>query len=361
MPANKNALVRYKILDEMLANRHRYFTRTELHEKCNEKLIEKGYKPVSKRAIELDLVNMEIEFPEISITHDMIINGKRIVRYEDQSKTIFTNKLSQEETQLLREVLNTLGQFSGLDNFEWLDKLQTRLNLAPKNSEEEVERKLISFSSNPYLSNESGEQVTNLLASLFSSISNKVTVAIEYKPFGKEPGNYIICPYLLKQYRERWYLIGQLATVEYGFLMTLPLDRISSSTERPDLEFRECYCDIDERYEEIIGITYNDQIPLEKINFAISKDKAPYINTKPVHGSQRLLSRADQDAYHALYPALENYLFYQVECRPNNELKEFFYSFDKNIVVLHDGIRKEICTELKRQAELYQSCFQRNK
>lgn len=80
MPSNKNAVVRYKILDELLSNKHRYYTRKELHEICNKKLVEKGYPEVTKRTIELDLHNIEAEFDDILIDWDFYIDGKQIIR-----------------------------------------------------------------------------------------------------------------------------------------------------------------------------------------------------------------------------------------------------------------------------------------
>ena len=36
-------------------------------------------------------------------------------------------EMSREERSLLREVLSTLGQFGGLDNFKWLDDFKIGL------------------------------------------------------------------------------------------------------------------------------------------------------------------------------------------------------------------------------------------
>lgn len=363
MPANKNAVIRYRILDELLSDSHHYYTRKDLCDKCNEKLVEKGYPEVSKRTIELDLYDMDTEFSDISIDWDFVKDGKHIVRYEDQSRSIFTKKLSNDETRFLNEVLNTLGQFSGLDNFEWLDALQARLSEASaqggkKNDER---RTIISFSKNPYLNNENGAQVDNALAGLFSAIANKVVVNVEYRKFGqKKSAFYDVYPYLLKQYNDRWYLICQLVNAERDFLMNLPLDRMFAFKEVPEIQYKECYCDIDERYEDIVGVTYHDDREVEKILFAISKIKAPYIKTKPIHGSQILLPDAAQKELHAKYPELVDYLFYQIECIPNNELKEIFFSFDKDIVVLHEGLQADICNEMIRQLNLY-NAIKRNR
>ncbi len=356
MPANKNAVIRYQILDELLSDRHHYYTRKDLCDKCNKKLVEKGYPEVSKRTIEFDLHDIDVEFEDMAIDWNFVKDGKHIIRYEDQSKSIFTKKLSDEETHFLNEVLNTLGQFSGLDNFEWLDALQSRLRKASSNigKSDNDHRTIISFSKNPYLNNEAGNQVSNALAGFFSSIASRVVVNVEYRKFGQEKSAfYDVYPYLLKQYNDRWYLICQLVNAERDFLMNLPLDRIFSFKEVPEIPFKDCYCDIDERYEDIVGVTYLENIDIENITFAVSKKKVPYILTKPIHGSQMRLSDEEQENYRKQYPDLDDYTFFKIECIPNNELKEIFFSFDKDIVVLHKGIQAEIIEEMKRQIDLY--------
>lgn len=358
MPANKNAVVRYQILDELLSDRHHYYTRKDLFEKCNRRLLEKGYPEVSKRTIELDLYDIDTEFGDISIDWNFVKDGKHIVRYEDQSRSIFTKKLSADETLFLNEVLNTLGQFSGLDSFDWLDALQARLNESYNKGKriKKENRPIISFSKNPYLNNEEGAQVSNALAGLFSAIANKVVVNVEYRKFGQEKSAfYDVYPYLLKQYNDRWYLICQLVNAERDFLMNLPLDRMFSFKEEPEIAYKECYCDIEERFEDIVGVTYHDNMSVEKILFAISTKKAPYIKTKPIHGSQVLLSNSEQKKLHEKYPMLSDYIFFQIECIPNNELKEMLFSFDKEIVVLHEGLQSEIFTEMRNQLHLYES------
>jgi len=357
MPSNKNAVVRYKILDELLSNKHRYYTRKELHEICNKKLVEKGYPEVTKRTIELDLHNIETEFDDILIDWDFYIDGKQIIRYADQSKTIFTKKLSSEEVVFLKEVLNTIGQFSGLDNFEWVDSLQRRLISESKDFEIGFNRKkIISFSTNPYLSNESGCQISNALPGLFSAIANQVVVSIEYRKFGQDNSSlFKVYPYLLKQYNNRWYLICQLVDSDRNFLMNLALDRILSYKEIPEIEYKDCLCDIDERFEDIVGVTYYDDEEPRVIRFAVSNSKAPYIKTKPVHGSQVILSDAEQSSMKEKFPALQDYTFFKIECIPNNELKELFFSYDKEIIVLDKDIQTEIVQEMNRQLSLYKN------
>lgn len=200
MPSNKNAVIRYMYLDQMLSDRYNKYTCEDLLLKVNERLSFAGYPTIGgdssdyshylksgKRVIQLDLqalqespFNMEIDSSERRY-------GSPIYRYADQTQSLFSKPLSDDEKRLLQEVLNTLGQFSGLDSFEWLNDLQEKLNDRRAFGRGEYDRdmlsrrKIISFSSNDYLEGK------DYLGTLFSLISNKKVVDVDYEPFGQVP------------------------------------------------------------------------------------------------------------------------------------------------------------------------------
>ena len=58
MPTNKNAVIRYKVLDEMLSDRCHFYDINDLTEGCNDKLLE-FQMSVSRRCIEKDIKALE--------------------------------------------------------------------------------------------------------------------------------------------------------------------------------------------------------------------------------------------------------------------------------------------------------------
>ena len=168
MATNKNALIRYKHLDMLLSDRHHYYDINDLTEKVNELLQDEGFQTVTRRCIEKDLVYLT-ERPFCAPIKRFKHNGKNCVTYKNPSFSIFMQEMSREERHLLREVLNTLGQFDGLDNFGWLDKFKSGLGNTRR-------RQIISFSNNPYLKN------SNLLGTLFDLISNEVVTEAVQRP-----------------------------------------------------------------------------------------------------------------------------------------------------------------------------------
>lgn len=359
MPANKNAVRRYMILDQLLSDRNHYYTRKALFEAVQSALkrIDDTFN-VSKRTIEMDLYDME-EIFGINIDTEKIVDGKHVICYEDQTRSIFSKPLSDEEKKLLCEVLNTLGQFSGLDNFTWLDDLQARLNdnqsFGKRDIDAEVDtRRIISFSTNEELRNK------DYLAGLFSAISNKRVVTVEYLKFGQTKNSKItLYPYLLKQYNDRWYLIGTpLGDKKFPFrpefLINLPLDRIESYSEVHDIEYLDYPGDIDAHFDDIIGVTYYEKEEKETVLFAILNDDAPYIRTKKIHWTQEEFDHDEQVLLHRKYPYLKDFSFFSITCIPNYELKRILCGFGKALVVLSpDTLANSIKEELAAQLALY--------
>ena len=196
MPSNKNAVIRYMFLDQMLSDRYHKYTCEDLLKKVNEKLEFAGYPTIGgeksdyeryvrsgKRVIQLDIQALQDAPFNMVIDSSQRLDGAPVYRYADQTQSLFSKQLSDDEKRLLQEVLNTLGQFSGLDSFEWLNDLQEKLNDSRSfgrssfDREETVSRRIISFSTNDYL------QGKAFLGTLFSMIANKIVVDVDYAPF----------------------------------------------------------------------------------------------------------------------------------------------------------------------------------
>ena len=77
MPIDKNKLHRYRILNELLSDRSRYYTIKDLEKLCSQRLVEDGFDGVSVRTIRYDLHDIETEYG-IDISH-IKINGKSLI------------------------------------------------------------------------------------------------------------------------------------------------------------------------------------------------------------------------------------------------------------------------------------------
>lgn len=340
MPSNKNAFNRYLILDELLSDRMHNYSIQDLTGIVEVRLAKDGLEGVGRRCIEKDIVDLEYAPVFAEIERYKTKEGKRCVRYADPTFSIFNKKLSNEERNLLCEVLETIGQFDGLDNFEWLEEFKTKLGV----NEHE---KIIYFSNNPYLRN------SNLLGALFTYIANKVAVHLTYRTFKDDVKKEIdIHPYFLKQYNNRWYVIGSADTD--GKVLTFALDRIIKVNPLSGLSYRPCTEDLTERYDDIIGITYYEDEPVDNIIFWANENASRYIDTKPIHGSQRELKEERITELRATYQTLIGGKFFSIKCIRNYELIRELCSYGSDVIVLSPKyIQKEVQDRIQAMVDSY--------
>ena len=336
----KNAIMRYKILDSLLSNRNRYYSISELLEKVNEALELDGMEPVSRRCIEKDLNTLECA-PYEAVIERVWYHGKKCIRYAEEGFSIFTKKLTEEEENLLSEVLNTIGQFDGLDTFEWLDSLKKRLDI-------KEHRRIIQFDSNPYF------EGRNLIGSLFTAISNKQVLALKYHTF-KDPQvrEVVVYPYLLKEYNNRWFLI---VGVEDGTILNFALDRIDDFKPMPHIDYIEPDEDLESRFDDIVGVTLFKDKPTEDILLWVNEEGYQYVKTKPLHGSQRDVKGEEDKAVRERYPALQGGRFFRLQCILNYELEQLLMSKMNQLVVLEPATLKDsLINRIKKMDSLYSS------
>ena len=339
MPVSKDAMARYRIIDRLLADPNRDYTTKQILEQVNWTCPN-----VTLRMIQKDIKTLEEEFGK-----ELVRNAGRrgTVRYADQSEPLFYQELTGDEEEVLREVLRSLGQFDGLDNFTWLELLKKKLDVGSASSQQP----LISFSKND------GLQIPDtLLGRLFSAISRKSVIKITYTVFGRQPKEYTVHPYQLKQFNDRWFLLCTPVADEFypfdpEFIATFPLDRIASDFEYvEDIPYCETPVDLKARFDEIIGVTLKKDAPIEEIYFAVYKDSLPYIQTKYIHTSQIQLEGDWEQDFRERYPALGDWTFFSIECRPNNELYARFASYGQNIMLIEPFEMRRHLQEILRAA-----------
>ena len=324
MPANKNAMTRYKILDDLLSNRYHNYSLDDLTEEVNLRLSEMypDTNGVVRRTIEKDIFYLEYEGPFMVDIERYTVDAyskekqktyaKQCLRYTSPAFSIFKKQMSVDEEYLLSEALTLL---EGLENL--------RLGLGLR----KPQRKIISLSKNPL-------EDSNILGELFTAISQKLTITLYYHTFKAKEARLSVnlYPYLLKGYNRRWFLIA--AAESDGKLLTFSLDRIDDVKPLSSHKYAEYEGDINEIYEDIIGITYKEESPVYKILFWVSNMSADYVATKPLHESQRNIGSAHETELRSQFPQLIEGRFFLIECKENYELIRELTSFGKDLVVL---------------------------
>ena len=276
MPANKNALLRYKTIDNCLRNQQRRWTLQDLVDACSDALydFEGIRKGISTRSVQLDIQMMRSD--KLGYNAPIEVYDHKYYRYSDPNFSITELPLSQNDYDKLSEAIDMLRQYADFDYFTELSdvigRLQDTLAIA-KNKRAPI----VDFERN---SNLMGLKFLN---PLYNYIANKQTLTISYQPFNNpKPKNWVVWPYLLKEYRNRWFLFCTRVTDHK--LFNLALDRMKSIEPNKETSFQE-----DSHFDP--STFFKD----ETVRFIANSEQAPYIETKPVHSSQMVLERNDED------------------------------------------------------------------
>ena len=109
MPANKNALIRYKTIDRCLRNKFRRWTIDDLTEACSDALYEMEgiLKGVSVRTVQGDLQIMRSD--KLGYDAPIEVYDRIYYRYADTDYSISDTPLTEEDCDLLKEAVELLG------------------------------------------------------------------------------------------------------------------------------------------------------------------------------------------------------------------------------------------------------------
>lgn len=335
MPVNRNALIRYRTIDKCLQNRRRKWTIDNLIECCSEALYEyEGIsKDISMRTIRMDLNAMRSD--KLGYNAPIIVTDKKYYSYEDPDYSIANIPLTTQDLSILQEVSHLLQQFKGFSHFsevsEMVNKLEDKIY-----SEQHQQAPVIDFEKNELLTG------IEWLDVLYKAIIQEQTLFITYQSFkARQPGNIIFYPYLLKEYRNRWFVLGMKK--EGKEVLTLALDRIQSvdKAEQQKFVFPKNF-DSSTYFNDIVGVTKNFGNRPVKVRFKASRQQAPYIITKPIHPSQQLEEK------------LPDGVVFSITVIPNFELERELLGFGNGLRVLSpESLVKRLKQVVASMQQLY--------
>lgn len=336
MPINKLALIRYKTIDACLQNRFRKWTLEDLMEACSDAIYEyEGItNGVSKRTIQLDIQNMRSE--KLGYNAPIIVMDKKFYYYEEKNYSITNSPLTQQDLGTLNEVLDVLKQFTGFGYFQELNGMVTRL-------EDKLYKQ--QHKGKSYIDFEKNELLKGLkhIDPLHKAIINKKTIEITYQSFkAKLPQIIVFYPYLLKEYRNRWFILG--ANRKGKAIMILALDRIETFKELNSEKYHKAEFDVSIYFNDVIGVSKMPNQTTQIVVMKIIKEHAPYIITKPMHTSQKILKEDDDGT------------IFSIEVIWNFELEREILGFGEQIKILSPKrLSGKIQSRLKQTLQKYQN------
>ena len=341
MAQNKNALLRYQVLDRCFSDSKKNYTLEDLIDAVNDTLNDVFNTTVSIRQIQEDIRFMR---ERESYNASIIVrreNRKYYYEYADKDFSIFKNMLSIEDLNNLRSTIDMLSKYRGLANNSWIEEVIS--NLEYRCGIKANKENIVSFEQN--------EQLKGLefLSDLIDAADSHTPLRIYYRTYKGKETKTIVHPYHLKQFNNRWFLFGLEETEKGNRITNKALDRIIK-LGYPDTQFiPNTEYDFATYFDDVVGVTvpYKEE-ERERLKILLQFDEArfPYIVSKPLHPSQKIID--------------EECRMVTIEVIPNNELDSLILSYGPQVKVIEPmEYRTRIVQRIKEASSIYEELNQK--
>jgi predicted DNA-binding transcriptional regulator YafY len=160
------------------------------------------------------------------------------------------------------------------------------------------------------------------LNTMLDAASNHQALLIcyhNYKYGGREI-HLTFHPYYVKQFNDRWFAFG--LNQQNGLLNNIALDRIVNLEISEDIPFIPNQdIDFEHFFDDVVGVTIPADHPIkEKIIIQLSPERYPYVVSKPLHHTQKVVD--------------ESRCLLSIDVRPNRELDQLILSFGPDMEIV---------------------------
>lgn len=190
-----------------------------------------------------------------------------------------------------------------------------------------------------YIDFDRNQQQTNevYFEQFLRAIISRKQVEITYQSFWKDESELItICPYLLKQYQNRWYIFG---SDETNLNRSYGLERITE-VKVLDNGFKPNLKDPKSLFNDVVGINFSEN-KLDNVVLSYEAFQGNYLKSQPLHPRQKILIDTEEE------------FRIELHIRPNYELEEQLLKQGEKVEViaplwLRNRIKERMETALKR-------------
>ena len=178
---------------------------------------------------------------------------------------------------------------------------------------------------------------------ILEAIKNRKTISFQHTSFyhtdRKKPKTHTIKPYLLKEYQNRWYVVGEN---DEGFRV-FGLDRLADLQVLDNKPFLNKTEEANEKLSHTIGLNFSDHEPARTI-LRFHATQKPYLESLKLHHSQEEVS-----------DGLDGFYTIKLFVSYNFELKQQLLKYGSLVEVLEpDFVRADIKKELENAVRTYQ-------
>ncbi|NGX84819.1 WYL domain-containing protein [Aequorivita sp. KMM 9714] len=177
---------------------------------------------------------------------------------------------------------------------------------------------------------------------ILEAIKNRKEISFQHNSFyhtdRNSPKSHIVKPHLLKEYQNRWYVVGE---TQEGFRV-FGLDRINGLQVLNNKPFKNKTEEANEILYHTVGLNFSDYEPL-RIVLCFHASQKPYLESLKLHRSQEELT-----------DGLEGYYTIKLFVSYNFELKQQILKYGSLVEVLEpEFVRADIKKELENALKLY--------
>ena len=328
-------MIRYRVINRCLVD-SKYVSKARLIRACEEAL---DIAPIGERTIDQDIHDMREDTRlgfHAPIKHS---REKQGYYYEDPDYSIDNIPLNEEELEALSFASTMLEQYKHIDLFTTFTGAVQKIVDAVN-----IRRMLKAEPSYPFVQFESVPEMkgSQYLMEIIEAIRDKKVLDIRHKRFDSEKAYlHIVHPYLLKEYRNRWYLIGLNDDIEQ--IRTYGLDRIQEITVNREIEFFDAGFDPAVYFKSAIGIIAPETEPQEVV-LKFAKDQGQYVIAQPIHESQEIVEES------------ETHVIISLSIIPTFELVSLILGWGAEVEVMEPAsLRKRVKDILTQTVKMYQN------
>jgi len=274
MAGTRNQEERIEVLDKLFSN-NRKWTSKELISKIAD---ETGSSPIDQRTLfryfnYLEEKGAPLHRPERA-------DGHYYYKHRFSIKEII---LDAEEVASLKKAIDILKE---VDNFELLEEVDTIIKKLENRIHANISEVITIVQFEKHTISSGHEYINDLL----EATKGRVALRVSYQPYSQlNATERIVHPYLLKEFRNRWFLFGR--EHEAKRITIYALDRIKKIKPSQQEYVRNDLFDPNEYFKFLIGVSVPEGAKPETIEIKVHKQSVPYILSKPIHFNQEITKK----------------------------------------------------------------------
>ena len=183
---------------------------------------------------------------------------------------------------------------------------------------------------------------TEYLSIILHAIQKRKLLLVKHKSFNRqEITERLIEPYLLKEFKGRWYLLGRINESPNGEgFLSFGFDRILTIEETKN-KYKPQVKNPKKFYKDIIGLSGWSKA-VEKIKIEFPYLQGQYVKSLPIHDSQAILEDTSEK------------LIITIDVKPNFEFYQLLWGYGQYAKVLEpESVKQEMIYELEQTLKLY--------